>query len=90
RTALILACAGGHGRIIKLLLRKGAAINAQDARGCTPLHISVLNGHKAVARHLLEAGADALRCNNAGTTAAELITAWAHQQRPAAATAQLT
>ena len=80
-TPLMLACAGGHGRLVKLLLRKGACIDAQDSQGCTALHLAARQGHKAVARHLLEAGADTSRRDAAGMSGADVIAAWAAQQQ---------
>ena len=76
----MLACAGGHGRLVTLLLRKGARIDAQDCQGCTALHLAVRQGHKAVARHLLEAGADASRRAAAGMSGADMMAAWAAQK----------
>lgn len=69
RTPLMLASAGSHGRLVKLLLRKGASVNVQDAAGCTPLHHALAAGpqpHVGVARLLLAAGADPLVCSAAG------------------------
>lgn len=77
----MLACAGGHGRLIKLLLRKGAELDAQDAGGLTALQHAVVSGHRAVAQHLLRAGADATLRNRTGVDAAQLIAAWAAQQQ---------
>lgn len=82
RRPLMLACAAGHGRLIKLLLRKGAHLDAQDkANGRTALHHAVLGGHRAVAQHLLKAGADATMRDRAGVSSAQLIAAWAAQQQ---------
>ena len=81
RSALALACRAGHGRLIKLLLRKGACLDAQDAAGLTALHHAVLGGHHAVAQHLLKAGADPTLFNHAGVDGAQLIAAWAAQQQ---------
>ncbi len=81
RSALSLACGAGHGRLIKLLLRKGACLDAQDADGLTALHHAVLGGHRAVAQHLLKAGADPTLRSHAGVDGAQLIAAWAAQQQ---------
>ena len=54
----------GSGKILGILLEseqvKGKAehINKADNTGATPLHIAVLRGKEALARQLLEAGAD--------------------------------
>lgn len=79
RTPLLLACVGGHGRLVKLLLRKGAPLDAPDGEGNTALALAVRHGHQALARHLLECGADASRRNASGTSAADLIADWAAQ-----------
>ena len=81
RSALAVACRAGHGRLIKLLLRKGTCMDAQDADGLTALHHAVLGGHRAVAQHLLRAGADPTLRNNAGVDGAQLIAGWAAQQQ---------
>lgn len=73
----MLACGAGCGRLIKLLLRKGARLDAQDAAGNTALAHAILAGHRAVAKHLLLAGADASPRNTAGLSGADLIVAWA-------------
>jgi ankyrin repeat protein len=73
----MLASAGGHGRIVKLCLRKGAVINAQNAAGDTALLLAADAGHRAVAKHLLECGADPSYKNNRGESAGKLIMKWA-------------
>lgn len=72
-TPLMLACAGGHGRLVKLFLRKGAAINARNAAGDSALLLAAAAGHRAVAKHLLEAGADPTLVNARGESAAALL-----------------
>lgn len=72
--------------MVKLLLRKGARIDAQDAAGCTPLMHAMLGGHSAVARHLLEAGADAALRNRSGVSGTEMIVRWAEQRQEGWAT----
>lgn len=66
-TPLHLACVSGHLDLVALLICKGANINAKSSRSTTPLHL-VLHQKcndqtkppllDAIARHLLEAGAD--------------------------------
>lgn len=79
RTPLMLACMGGHCRLVKLLLRKGAALDARDGEGKTALALAVLHRHQALARHLLERGANASLSNAAGASAAALVARWAAQ-----------
>jgi ankyrin repeat protein len=49
---------------VKLLLSRGANINAQSSRGDTALHMAILGGHGDIARFLLQKGAS-VRLQNA-------------------------
>lgn len=51
-------CGRGHIEVIKLLLEKGADIEAADSNGRTLLYRASLNGHDKVVKLLLEKGAD--------------------------------
>ena len=44
-TPLHAAAGSGNKRVAQLLLAKGVDVNAQDARGATPLDYATLNGH---------------------------------------------
>ncbi|KAH8662676.1 hypothetical protein BGZ61DRAFT_368428, partial [Ilyonectria robusta] len=58
-TDLMLASYYGHRVVVKLLLKKGAEIEAKDSTyGRTPLSWAAGNGHKAIAKLLLEKCAD--------------------------------
>jgi ankyrin repeat protein len=57
-TALEIASAYGHVKIVKFLLERGADVNKQDFDGWTPLHASAANGHMGVCLLLCGAGAD--------------------------------
>jgi ankyrin repeat protein len=46
--------------VVKLLLEKGAKLEAKDDSGQTPLLNTIGKGHKAVVRLLLEKGAKKL------------------------------
>jgi ankyrin repeat protein len=56
-TALIDAAASGKTDVVKLLLDKGANINAKDAGGHTTLWWAIHNGDTEVARLLQARGA---------------------------------
>ena len=58
RTALHWASSHGRPKAVRLLLTRGAQINACDKRKRTPLSLSASNGNEAVIRLLLDAGAD--------------------------------
>ncbi|KAM0425178.1 hypothetical protein ACHAPT_009495 [Fusarium lateritium] len=66
-TDLILASYYGHRAVVKLLLEKGADIEAKDY-GRTPLSWAALEGHEAVVWLLLEKGADIEAKDNDGLT----------------------
>lgn len=53
-TPLMLACRGGHGRLVKLLVRKGANHAALNADGKTAEQLAGHHHHKGVATFLQE------------------------------------
>ncbi|KAH7117332.1 hypothetical protein EDB81DRAFT_243041 [Dactylonectria macrodidyma] len=58
-TDLMLASYYGHRAVVKLLLEKGAKIEAKDSgHGRTPLLWAAVNGHEDIVKLLLEKGAD--------------------------------
>lgn len=57
-TLLHYAAAQCDERIIRALIRAGAAVNAQDINELTPLHVAALRGDYRITRILLAAGAD--------------------------------
>lgn len=58
-TPLQLAAENGHLKTVKLLLHKGANINAQDTdTGASALHLAAVRKHPAVVRYLVAQGAD--------------------------------
>lgn len=59
-------------QVLRLLLRKGAAVDAADEAGWTPLMLAVRGGRLPAVQALLDAGADAGTHNSAGATAAHL------------------
>ena len=50
--------ANGHEAVVKLLLEKGAELEAKDSDGRTPLRRAAENGHEAVVKLLLEKDAE--------------------------------
>ncbi|MBQ6656215.1 MAG: SUMF1/EgtB/PvdO family nonheme iron enzyme [Ottowia sp.] len=58
-TALFAAARNGHTQMIEVLLRAGAAVNAQGKNSQTPLMVAASSGQVEAVRALLAAGADA-------------------------------
>jgi ankyrin repeat protein len=59
-TALHHACRAktGSEQCVRMLLSRGASVNAVDARGCTPAHLAANNSNVACLQLLVDAGAD--------------------------------
>jgi ankyrin repeat protein len=58
-TPLLCAARNGEGEAVRLLLERGADVNAQaEGDGATALHLAVCGGHDEAARLLLACGAD--------------------------------
>lgn len=72
RTALHWVCKSADLPLIKYLLSRGAAINALDMHGSTPLHYCAAWGTPIVCLFLLERGADVNVVNADGRTAEHL------------------
>ena len=66
------AAAGGHGDVSRLLVERGADVNAKQAQGFTPLHAAAQNGDADLATVLLAAGADKDARAEDGRTAADV------------------
>ena len=73
KTALHWAAQRGHLAIARLLLEKGANINAKDRDQKTVLHIAVNFGHEGTIRLLLEKGADINARNEDNETALQMV-----------------
>ncbi len=69
---LITAAARGRTEEVKVLLEKGADINATDSLRWTPLMTAAFNGKIDTVKFLLERGADVNLENDDGTTALKL------------------
>lgn len=52
RTPLHLATRNGHEAVVRVLLERGADINAKDVDGRTALHFAAEQGHEAIVRFL--------------------------------------
>jgi ankyrin repeat protein len=63
---LILASVRGDVEVVSRLLAHGASVVAADREGKTALHWAAMRGKTAVARHLLDAGAEVDRRDNYG------------------------
>lgn len=70
QTALLLASAQGHLKVVKTLIKAGANANAPAKDGATPLIAGASGGHKKVVKYLLASGADPRRRLESGETAA--------------------
>ena len=54
----MLACQQGHGRLVKLLVRKGANIQAQNAQGLTAEQLAQASMHNNIVKFLTAFTAD--------------------------------
>ena len=53
-----LSAEGGHDKIAKMLVAKGANINARRTDGTTPLSAALHRGHQQIVKLLLRNGAE--------------------------------
>ena len=74
------AAARGDLEAVRLLLSKGAAVNARQQSGYAALHTAAANGRKDMVTELLECGADPAAANEAGETAADLAEKAGHRE----------
>lgn len=66
------AAAGGHKKIVTLLIEHNADPNVREAGGYTPLHAAAQNGDEEMIRTLLFGGADMSLTSNDGRTPLDL------------------
>jgi len=78
RRALNWAALHDHAPAIRLLLGRGATLEAGNRTGFTPLHHAAEAGAAAAARALLAAGADPGATNSAGMTPSQTARALGH------------
>ena len=67
-TPLAWAALNGKTEAAKLLIEKGADVNAQNRDGATPLHAAAFLGYPEMAKLLIEKGADINAQNHEGST----------------------
>ena len=67
-TPLHYTATSGNRQITKLLISKGANVNAINSYNYTPLHGATCNGHKEIAELLIANGADVNARDNGGKT----------------------
>jgi len=65
-TCLISAAYRGHLDICRLLIDKGAQLEAKDSNGWTPLYYAAPYGHVEIVRLLCDRGADVEACDDDG------------------------
>jgi ankyrin repeat protein len=66
RTCLSIAVYYGHLDICRLLIDKGAKVEAKDSHGSTPLHCAAVQDHVEIVRLLCDHGADVEARGNSG------------------------
>lgn len=71
RTLLHIVSQNGNKRLVKLCLRRGAAINSQTLTGQTSLHYAFGFGFVALGEYLISKGADDSLRNSSGLTCYE-------------------
>ena len=59
--------------LVRLLESHGADIHKADVDSWTPLHAAAANGHAAIARYLMDRGADTQAATEEGETALDLV-----------------
>jgi ankyrin repeat protein len=74
------AAAGGHRKIVKMLLEHNADPNIREQGGYTPLHAAAQNGDEEMIRILLYGGADLTIKSNDGKTPLDLAMEAGHEK----------
>jgi uncharacterized protein len=71
-SALQYAAFGGHAEVVRLLVTKGANLNAVAPNGLTPLMLAAKNGYPDVVKVLIQAGANRDLLDPKGSSALEI------------------
>jgi ankyrin repeat protein len=79
-TPIHSAAAGGHEKIVRLLLDHGADANVREQGGFTPLHAAAQNGDVEIVRALLMGGADLTIKSTSGKTAMDIAMEAGHEK----------
>jgi hypothetical protein len=79
-SALSIASENGHENVVRLLLERGARVNAKTKRGGAAIHEAAFEGHASVVRLLAESGADIDACTDTGATAIGIAEEMGHLQ----------
>jgi ankyrin repeat protein len=74
------AAAGGHRKIVQLLLDHNADPNLREQGGFTPLHAAAQNGDVEILRALLMGGADLTNKSTEGKTAMDVAMEAGHEK----------
>jgi len=75
-TALMMASTFECEGCVRLLIKSGANVNDTNDDGWSALHYAAHKGHLAIAKRLLEGGADLTLRNNQGNTALDNAREW--------------
>ena len=78
--ALVFAVYFNQPEITKLLIEKGADLEARDVLGNTALMGAAFKGNKAMVEILIASGADVNAVNNNQMTAADYATKYGHEE----------
>lgn len=79
-TPLSRAVYNGRVDVARLLIEKGADVNAKDSAGWTPLYGAVSYGKKEVVSLLITKGADVNARNNGGVTPLHRAAVWGNKE----------
>jgi ankyrin repeat protein len=79
QTPLMLASIGGHVEAIRVLIEKGANLEAADESGMTPLILASFTGHVQAIRMLIEKGANLEAVDENGMTPLMLASVSGHE-----------
>ena len=71
-TPLYLAVRGGHFAGAKLLMERGADVNARDLNGYSPVHHAAARGDNELILYLVSKGADVTVVSRRGQTTADM------------------